>query len=76
MDTSGLYFDFHSLRCQMATMADAAGVSTGVVQKRIMRHSTQELTERYILPRAVDIDAVAAVAVAETGRGSERDECR
>jgi integrase len=26
-DESGLVFDFHSLRCQMATLADAAGVS-------------------------------------------------
>ncbi len=59
MDASGLFFDFHSLRCQMATMADAAGFSTGVVQRR-MRHSTQKLTEQYIRPRAMDIDAVAS----------------
>ena len=25
-DASGLVFDFHSLRCEMATLADAAGV--------------------------------------------------
>ena len=27
-DASGLFFDFHALRCQMATLADAAGVSS------------------------------------------------
>ncbi len=26
-DVSGLFFDFHALRCQTATLADAAGVS-------------------------------------------------
>ena len=31
-DASGLVFDFHSLRCEMATLADAAGVSPRVVQ--------------------------------------------
>ena len=41
MDASGLFFDFHSLRCQTATLADAAGVSPRVVQ-RLMRHSTLE----------------------------------
>jgi integrase len=57
-DASGLYFDFHSLRCQTATMADAAGVSPRVVQK-LMRHSSLELTGRYTRPRAVDIEAAA-----------------
>ena len=57
-DASGLVFDFHSLRCQTATLADAAGVSPRVVQ-RLMRHSTLELTGRYTRPRAVDIEAAA-----------------
>jgi hypothetical protein len=57
-DASGLFFDFHSLRCQTATMADAAGVSPRVVQK-LMRHSSLELTGRYTRPRAVDIEAAA-----------------
>ena len=58
-DAGGLVFDFHSLRCEMATLADAAGVSPRVVQ-RIMRHSTLELTGRYTRPRAVDIEAAAS----------------
>src|SRR5262249_25636788 len=59
-DASGLVFDFHSLRCQTATLADAAGVSPRVVQ-RLMRHSTLELTGRYTRPRAVDIEAAASM---------------
>ena len=59
VDASGLFFDFHSLRCQTATLADAAGVSPRVVQK-MMRHSTLELTGRYTKPRAVDIEAAAS----------------
>ena len=58
-DASGLYFDFHSLRCQTATLADAAGVSPRVVQK-IMRHSSLELTGRYTRPRAVNTSQAAA----------------
>jgi integrase len=54
-DNGGLVFDFHSLRCEMATLADAAGVSPRVVQK-MMRHSSLELTGRYTRPRAVDIE--------------------
>ncbi len=54
-DASGLVFDFHALRCQCATLADAAGVTPRVVQK-LMRHSTLELTGRYTRPRAVDLD--------------------
>ena len=50
---------FHALRCQCATLADAAGVSPRVVQ-RLMRHSTLELTGRYTRPRAVDIEGAAA----------------
>src|SRR5262249_20783966 len=57
-DAAGLYFDFHSLRCQTATMADAAGVSPRVVQT-LMRHSSLELTGRYTRPRAADIEAAA-----------------
>jgi hypothetical protein len=60
VDASGQYFDFHSLRCQTATLADAAGVSPRVVQK-MMRHSTLELTGRYTRPRAVDIEAAASM---------------
>jgi integrase len=60
VDASGLYFDFHSLRCQTATLADQAGVSPRVVQK-IMRHSSLELTGRYTRPRAVDIEAAASM---------------
>ena len=55
VDARGLVFDFHALRCQCATLADAAGVSPRVVQ-RLMRHSTLELTGRYTRPRAVDIE--------------------
>ena len=59
-DASGLVFDFHSLRCETATLADAAGISPRVVQ-RLMRHSTLELTGRYTRPRAVDIEAAASM---------------
>jgi len=58
-DESGLFFDFHSLRCEMATLADAAGVSPRVVQQ-LMRHSSLELTGRYTRPRAVDIEAAVS----------------
>jgi len=57
-DPSGLVFDFHALRCQTATLADTAGVSTRVVQK-MMRHSTLELTGRYTRPRVVDAEAAS-----------------
>ena len=43
-DAGGLVFDFHSLRCELATLADQAGVSPRVVQ-RMMRHSKLEMTE-------------------------------
>jgi integrase len=59
-DASGLVFDFHSLRCETATLADQAGVSPRVVQK-MMRHSSLELTGRYTRPRAVDIEAAASL---------------
>src|SRR5262249_31220177 len=59
-DAAGLVFDFHSLRCEMATLADAAGVSPRVVQK-MMRHSTLELTGRYTRPRAADIEAATSM---------------
>jgi integrase len=57
-DDAGRVFDFHSLRCQMATLADAAGVSPRVVQ-RMMRHSKLEMTGRYTRPRAVDLENAA-----------------
>jgi integrase len=53
-----LFFDFHSLRCEMATLADAAGVSPRVVQ-RMMRHSKLEMTGRYTRPRVVDMENAA-----------------
>jgi len=59
-DAAGLVFDFHSLRCELATLADAAGVSPRVVQK-MMRHSTLELTGRYTRPRLVDIEAASSM---------------
>jgi hypothetical protein len=59
-DDAGHVFDFHSLRCQLATLADAAGVSPRVVQ-RLMRHSKLEMTGRYTRPRAVDIEAAASM---------------
>ena len=58
-DAAGLVFDFHSLRCQCATLADAAGVSPRVVQ-RMMRHSTLELTGRYTRPRMHDLASATA----------------
>ena len=59
-DASDQFFDFHSLRCEMATLADAAGVTPRVVQK-LMRHSSLELTGRYTRPRMVDIESAAAM---------------
>ena len=58
-DAAGLVFDFHALRCQCATLADAAGISPRVVQ-RLMRHSTLELTGRYTRPRALDIEGASS----------------
>jgi len=60
VDAWGRYFDFHSLRCETATLLDAAGVTPRVVQK-IMRHSSLELTGRYTRPRTVDIEAAAGM---------------
>jgi hypothetical protein len=57
-DASGLVFDFHSLRCETATLADQAGVSPRTVQT-LMRHSTLELTGRYTRPRAFDVENAA-----------------
>ena len=57
-DEAGQVFDFHSLRCQCATLADQAGVSPRVVQ-RMMRHSTLELTGRYTRPRVADLERAA-----------------
>jgi integrase len=58
LDASGLVFDFHSLRCQTATLLDAVGVTPRVAQ-RIMRHSTPGLADRYTKPRAVDVERAA-----------------
>jgi integrase len=57
-DADGLFFDFHSLRCELATLADQAGVSPRIVQ-RMMRHSSLALTDKYTRPRAVDIAGAA-----------------
>jgi integrase len=54
-DDAGLFFDFHSLRCECATLLDLAGISPRVVQKK-MRHSTLELTGRYTRPRVADLE--------------------
>ena len=59
-DAAGRVFDFHSLRCELATLADAAGISPRVVQQ-MMRHSKLEMTGRYTRPRAVDMDAASAM---------------
>ena len=58
-DGSGRVFDFHSLRCQCATLADQAGVSPRVVQ-RLMRHSSLDMTNRYTRPRMHDMEGAAA----------------
>lgn len=73
VDASGLFFDFHALRCQTATLADAAGVSPRIV-RRLMRHSSLELTGRYTKPRAVDIEAAASMlpSLRPTGDCPER----
>jgi integrase len=71
-DDAGQFFDFHALRCEMATLADQAGVSPRVVQ-RLMRHSTLELTGRYTRPRVADLDAAARkLPLLKTG-GAGRD---
>jgi hypothetical protein len=49
-DQGGMVFDFHSIRCEMATLADAAGVSPSVVQ-RMMRHSTLESNDAIAVSR-------------------------
>lgn len=45
-DEQGRRFDFHCLRSELATLADAQGVPLGISQK-LMRHSTPTLTARY-----------------------------
>jgi integrase len=53
-DDAGRVFDFHSLRCQFATVLDQTGASPRTTQ-RLMRHSTLDLTNRYTRPRSVDL---------------------
>jgi integrase len=72
-DNGGLVFDFHSLRCEMATLADLAGVSPRVVQK-MMRHSSLELTGRYTRPRAMDMEAGASMLPSLKPEAAEADE--
>ena len=60
VDASGLFFDFHSLRCELATLADAAGVTPRVVQK-LCAISPLELTGKYTRPRSIDIEAATAM---------------
>lgn len=77
-DESGRFFDFHSLRCECATLADAANASPQVVQK-LMRHKTAALTAHYSRPTPASIAATAAkipslvakppAALAATGTG-------
>ena len=69
VDAAGRVFDFHSLRCQTATLLDAAGVSPRVAQ-RVMRHSTPGLTDKYTRPRAVDVEA-AALAIPTLGQAAD-----
>jgi integrase len=71
-DASGLVFDFHSLRCQTATLADQSGSSPREVQ-RLMRHSTLELTDRYTRPRAVDLEAAANALPTLRPRPADRE---
>jgi len=67
-DASGRVYDFHALRCQCATLLDAAGVSPRIVQ-RLMRHSSLELSGRYTRPRVVDIEqAVGSIPALSPGR--------
>ncbi len=69
-DAGGLVFDFHSLRCQCATLLDRAGVTPRVVQ-RTMRHSTLELTGKYTRPRPVDLEqAVGSLPSLRPGMGA------
>jgi hypothetical protein len=72
-DNGGLVFDFHSLRCEMATLADQAGISPRVVQ-RMMRHSSLELTGRYTRPRAMDMEAAAGMLPSLKPESFEADE--
>ena len=58
-DGSGRVFDFHAIRCQLATTLDQAGVSPRVVQRK-MRHSTPELTGRYTRPRDQEPETATA----------------
>ena len=62
-DEHGFIFDFHALRCELATLLDLAGIPPRVVQKK-MRHSSLELTGRSTRPRDTDMrEAVNAVPV-------------
>jgi integrase len=73
-DDSGRVFDFHSLRCQCATLADQAGVSPRVVQ-RLMRHSSLDMTNRYTRPRMHDLAGAAAAlpSLRPTGAAPEAE---
>ena len=57
---AGRVFDFHSLRGQLATDLDRAGVSLVRAQK-LMRHSTPDLTAKhYMKPEAAEMAADVA----------------
>jgi hypothetical protein len=58
-DGSGLVFEFHSLLCQCATLADMSGASPRVAQK-MMRVSTLDLVSRYARPRVLDIEVATS----------------
>jgi integrase len=71
-DAARRVFDFHSLRCELATLADAAGVSPRVVQ-RMMRHSKLEMTGRYTRPRAMDLERAATMVPSLKPAARERE---
>lgn len=74
IDAAGFVFDFHSLRCQYATLLDLARVPSRVIQAK-MRHSTMELTSRYIRPRSFDmLNATAVLPSLRPGGSSKKTE--
>ncbi len=65
IDEAGLVFDFHALRCQYATLLDAAGVTPRVVQA-LMRVSSDALVSRYTRPRVAD-QVTASMSIPDLG---------
>jgi site-specific recombinase XerD len=58
-DAAARFFDFHSLRCQLATLLDQAGATPRVAQ-RLMRHSRLAMTDRYTGRPMKDLHAADA----------------